>query len=123
MDKKVQAALIAGGVLAISMASNAYAAPCGGDVAATGTPQTCDVSSGDANGYVSEAFKLNISANVALKYDGSPTVVAVTSANTKGMHTFGGSSQGGAVAACEPTSVGNPVPGTPNLTLGCPPAP
>ncbi|WP_432723349.1 hypothetical protein R0381_001152 [Jeongeupia wiesaeckerbachi] len=118
MDNKVKAALLAGGVVAISMTSSVFAAATA--VTSAATAQTVSVASSAAGGYVAEAFKLNVSANVAMSYDGDTTAVGVKSGNSKGMHTFGGSSNGGAVKACESTSIANPAASlTATITAGC----
>lgn len=110
--KKAAEVVVMGSMLAVSFAANA------GTVAAATKAQTHAVAVGT---YVLEAFTLNISANVGMQYlDTDPQAVAVTTANVKGMHTFGGTSNGGSVRQCESTSVAAPLPGTPSLTTGCP---
>lgn len=110
--KKAAEIVVMGSMLAVSMAATA------GGVTATTKAQTAVVNTGT---YVLESFTLNVSANVGMNWDDTdPQAVAVTSANTKGMHTFGGTSNGGSVKQCESTSVTSPTPGTPDLTKGCP---
>jgi len=108
MDKmKAAEVVVLGGVLAVSLLAplNANA-----DVLSSApSAQTQSISASAANGYVVTGFNLNMSSNVSLGFDGNTTQVAVKTANVKGMHTFGGSSQGGSVAACETASVSTPT--------------
>ncbi|PHV10380.1 hypothetical protein [Chitinimonas sp. BJB300] len=121
MDARNKTELVVmGGMLALSLAAPfAHAGSvtsCSGDVKA----QQADIQSSAAGGYVLEAFKLNCSANVVLAYDGDATAVGVKSASKKGMHTFGGSSNGGSVKQCEPTSVNTAnITLTASITTGC----
>jgi len=102
--KKGTELVVMGGVLALSLAAPFAEA---GTAASTGvaTASTATVTTGAAGSYVLEGFNLNISANVALSYDGNTTAVGVKSGSLKGMHTFGGSSNGGSVKQCECASV------------------
>jgi len=119
MDKmKAAEVVVLGGVLAVTLMAplNANATL----VSSTPSAQTQSISASAANGYVVTGFNLNMSANVSLGYDGNTTQVAVQTANAKGMHTFGGSSQGGSVAACQTASVSTPVATSPSPTgTGC----
>ncbi|MFC4160922.1 hypothetical protein [Chitinimonas lacunae] len=119
MDMKKTAELVMmGGMLVISMA-NANAAAT--TITASTKAQTADVATSAAGGYVLEAFKLNLSANVALSYDGDTTAVGVKTGSAKGMHTFGGSSNGGSVKQCEAASIASPNSSTTNVSIsaGC----
>jgi hypothetical protein len=115
--KKTTEVVVMGSMLALTMAAplNAYAATA---IAPALKATTAAIPTGS---YVLEAFTLNISANVGMQYDAeNPTMVAVTTANQKGMHTFGGTSNGGSVKQCEATSVATPTAPLPNISLGCP---
>jgi len=114
--KKATEVVVMGSMLALTVAAplNVQA----GTISAQNKAQTAAISTGV---YVLEPFTLNISANVAMQYeDTDPKVVAVTTANQKGMHTFGGTSNGGSIKQCEASSVAAPVPPKPDLTKGCP---
>jgi len=119
MDLKKTTEVVAiGSVLAVTLLTQAHAA--GTSIAATATAQPQAIAAGAANSYVVTAFTLNISANTSLAYDGNTTQVAINTANSKGMHTFGGSSQGGSVSACQTTSVQTPAANASlSLTNGC----
>jgi hypothetical protein len=111
--KKTAEVLVLGSMLAVSVSANAQLVP------AQTKAQVSDVL---LSSYVLETFKLNISANVAVQYDDTTaTAVAITSASTKGMHSFGATSNGGSVRQCESTSLAAPTPGLPDLVNGCPP--
>jgi len=117
--KKTTEVIAVGSVLAISVLAavdaNATLA-----VTSASTAQTVAVTAGAAGSYVVTAFNLNVSANTSVGFNGNPTQVAVQSANVKGMHHFGGSSQGGSVSACETTSVATPTASDPTATgTGC----
>lgn len=115
VNKKV---IVAGGVFAITLAAPMMA-EAATDIASAATAQTVSVAASAAGGYVVEAFNLNLSAHTSLSYDGNATAVGVKSANSKGMHTFGGSSAGGSVKACETTSVTTPSATGATITAGC----
>ncbi|MGQ5524753.1 hypothetical protein ACUHMQ_16035 [Chitinimonas sp. PSY-7] len=114
--KKTTEVVVMGSMLALTLAAplNAHAAET--KIAATTKAKTETVGTGT---YVLEPFTLNISANVAMSYDSDATRVAVTTANEKGMHTFGGTSNGGSVRQCESSSLSAPKPSTPKLDTGC----
>lgn len=118
MDIKKTAELVMiGGMLVISTANTAAQAA---SISPSASATVRDVTSGEAGGYVLEAFKLNLSANVSLAYDGNATAVAVKSASQKGMHTFGGTSNGGSVKQCEATSLASPTASlSVDLSDGC----
>ena len=82
-------------------------------IAATETPAAATVvggASGGLGGFTVSDFVFQQSRNVAVYADGNATAVAVSTASTKGRQTFGGSSNGGSVAACQSTSVASPAP-------------
>ena len=116
VNKKV---IVAGGVFAITLAAPMMAEAAATDIASAATAQTQAVASGAAGGYVVEDFNLNLSAHTSLSYDGNATAVGVKAANSKGMHTFGGSSAGGAVKACETSSLTAPTATGATITAGC----
>jgi hypothetical protein len=108
-----------GSMLVVTLAApmSAYAAATSID--ATAVPSATTFTGGDTgtlNGFNDSTFTFTQSANVALNVDGDTSTVGVSSASTKGMHTFGGNSMGGSVKACETTSVSGPTPKTVSLT-------
>lgn len=119
--KKTAHIVLTSGVLAVGLTTALQANAAGTSITSKASAQTVDVASGAAGGYVVEAFKLNISAHTALTYDGNTTAVGVKTGNSKGMHTFGGSSNGGAVKACQKESIADPAAslGDPTITAGC----
>jgi len=72
--------------------------------------------------YVKENFAFNISAGVQMNKVESASAIGVNTAHKDGLHTYGGSSEGGAVKKCGTkrddftTAL---VPGTPTPTNGC----
>lgn len=116
VNKKV---IVAGGVFAVTLMAPMMAEAAA--VPSSASSQTISIASGAAGGYVVESFSLNVSAHTALDYIGGPTVVGVKAGNSKGMHTFGGSSAGGAVKACETSSVTDPAAslGAAGTATGC----
>ena len=94
-SKKIVDVLILGGCLIASQAAFATAACTNG----TATAVT-------AGTFVVQGFPVKCSANVDVDYlDSSPTAAGVKGMSRKGMHNFGGDVTGGAVKACETTSV------------------
>ena len=112
MEKKqIAQALMVGGVLVLSMAQQAAFAAAA-DACTNGAPSTV---AGATDKFVQQGFMPKCSANVTVSAnDVSTTLFTVKSMSTKGMHSFGGSSEGGAVAACENSSIAYaaPVAGT-----------
>lgn len=95
--------LVVGGVLAVGML-NAYAAT-------TGTACTEGVASsiaGAAGSFVKDTFTPKCSGGVSLGYNDSATSMGVKSGSSKGMHTFGGGTEGGGVTQCESSSIASP---------------
>lgn len=111
--------VVAAGVLAINLMAPMEAQASATAITSAASAQTVAVASGAAGGYVVSGFNLNISAHTSLAYDGDTTAVGVKAANSKGMHTFGGSSNGGSVKACESSSVATPSVSTATITAGC----
>lgn len=113
-SKKIVEALMLGGVLVVSMASQtASASPiCNNGTAGTIT----------AGSFIQSVFPVKCSSNVTVDYVDSSAVLAVTKGmSAKGMHSFGGSTEGGAVKACETTSItfATPTAGTTTGSNGC----
>lgn len=114
--KKITEVVIVSGVIAVAM-SNANAAAI--SYSAGASSQQLPVTSG-TNNYVLEAFKINLSANVAMQWYADVNTAAINTASTRGMHTFGSSTAGVAPRACESSSVSSPTPPAPtNVSLGC----
>lgn len=87
-------------------AAAAAAAAAGADALVGGTAFTGVFVPTDGN-YVSDGFNLTVSDSVGLGYVESATAIGVEAAHPKGttdddgaVQTYGGSSNGGAVAAC-----------------------
>lgn len=105
-----------GGVLVVSMANqtaNATAA------CTDGVANTAGVTAGS---FIKQAFNVKCSASVDVDYvDASDTLAVVKGMSRKGMHSFGGSTDGGAVKACETTSItySAPTAGTTAGSNGC----
>ncbi|QDQ26273.1 hypothetical protein FNU76_07810 [Chitinimonas arctica] len=120
--KKSTELVVVGGMLALSLISS-YADAAAVVISDSPTSQTATVATASAGGYVLEEFRLNLSANVKLAYDGDGQAVAVKTGNKKGMHTFGGSSNGGSVKQCEATSLASSAvlsgAATVNVSAGC----
>lgn len=114
--KKITEVVIVSGVLAVAM-SNAYAAS---SISALSSSQQVAVTSGEGGGFVLEAFKINLSANVAMQWASDINTAAINTASTRGMHTFGSSTAGVAPRACESSSVSGPTPPAPtSVSTGC----
>ena len=113
-SKRIVEALMLGGVLVVSMANqtaNATAA-CSDGTASQIT----------AGSFVKQAFNVKCSASVDVDYvDSSGTLAVVKGMSRKGMHSFGGSTDGGSVKVCETTSVSYTAPtaGTTAGSNGC----
>lgn len=105
MDKKqIGQVVVLGSALVLNLAATNYA------VAATACSDAVGSSIvSSATGFVKQDFLAKCSKNVNVVYAESNTDFAVKSGSIKGMHTFGGSTIGGAVGACEQTSVSNPA--------------
>lgn len=97
--------IVMGGVIALGFAGNAMGAAACSGTAGNGTSVT-----GVSTSFIRDGFTPKCSANVTVSYTQSDTAVAVKGGSSKGMHTFGGTSEGGGVKQCETTSV--TAPGT-----------
>ena len=116
MDKKqIGQVVVLGSALVLNLAATNYAMAAAQTACIDAAGSTI---ASNASSFVKNDFVAKCSKNVTVYYDQNATDFAVKSASVKGMHTFGGSTQGGAVAACEGTSVSNPVSslGNPNLS-------
>lgn len=105
---------VMGGVLAMGVASNAHAvvacSVAGGAQSVTGNPTS----------FIRDGFTPRCSANVVVNFEQDANRVDVRGASAKGMHTFGGSSEGGGVVQCESPSVSAPdTSATPTLGAPC----
>ena len=113
-SKKVIEALMLGGVLVVSMANQTASAT---NICNNGTAGTITTGS-----FIQSVFPVKCSANVQVDYVDSTAVLAVTKGmSVKGMHSFGGSTEGGSVKACETASIAytSPVAGTTAGSNGC----
>ena len=117
MEKKqIAHALMVGGVLVVSMAAQqpAFAA-----VTVACNQGTAAEVAGATTNFVVQAFTPKCSANVDVSFnDISTTKATVKSMSSKGMHNFGGSSDGGSIKACETQSVAYAQP-TAGASDGC----
>lgn len=91
--------------------------------AATGTGCNAGNASqitGAATNFVKDNFTPKCSVGVTVVYNDLGAAFTVKAANTSGMHTFGGTSDGGAVIQCESSSVASPTSGlSAGSTNGC----
>ena len=105
--------LVVGGVLAVGML-NAYAAS--STACTTGTPTSI---AGNAGSFVKDTFTPKCSGGVSLGYNDSATSMGVKAGSAKGMHTFGGGTEGGGVTQCESSSIANPHSSVTAQANGC----
>lgn len=116
MDKKqIGHVVVLGSALVLNIAASNYAMAAATNACTDGSGVTIASS---ASNFVKTDFVTKCSRNTTVVYDMNATDFAVKSASVKGMHTFGGSTMGGTVAACENTSVASPAGnlGNPNLS-------
>ena len=105
-SKKIVEALMLGGVLVVSMASQTANATL---VCTDGVANTAGVTAG--SNFVKQTFFVKCSANVDVDVvDSTPTLAVVKGMSRKGMHSFGGSTDGGSVKVCETTSISYAAP-------------
>lgn len=102
MDKSTKI-VVMGGVLAIGLLSQAQAA---GNACSSGTGVAI---AGNSASFIKDSFTPKCSTGVEASFAQSTTAVSVRSGSSKGMHTFGGTSDGGGVAQCESSSVSAPA--------------
>lgn len=109
--------LAVGGVLAMAFAGGSQAAgtqACGG-VAGNGTPVV-----GATANFIKDGFTPKCSANVTVNFLDSASSVGVKGGSAKGMHSFGGSSEGGGILQCESSSIATPNASAASVTAtGC----
>ncbi len=106
--------LVVGGVLAVGML-NAYAVT-------TGAGCTAGVGisiAGNSTSFVKDTFTPKCSGGVSLGYHDSGTAMGVKAGSSKGMHTFGGGTDGGGVTQCESSSISHPESSTSANAAGC----
>jgi hypothetical protein len=112
--KKIVDALILGGVLVVSLGSQAAFAI---NICNDGVAGTITVGS-----FIQTVFPVKCSANVQVDYADISALRATTKGmSKKGMHSFGGSTEGGAIKACETASISytSPIAGTTLGANGC----
>jgi hypothetical protein len=113
--KKAAEIVIIGGVLVLAANNVAHASPI---PASTTGSQNVAVAT---DTFVTQAFTIGVSNYVALTYIDNTTQANLTSASTRGEHTFGGNTNGISPTQCEAASQATPVPSTPAATStnGC----
>jgi len=104
--------LVMGGVLALG-AANANAAATA--ACALGVPATV---AGNPTSFIRDGFTPRCSANVTVYFDQNASRVDVHGGSAKGMHTFGGTSEGGGVVQCETSSMATPATSAQTVTVG-----
>ena len=103
-NKKVLEAVIAGGVLVVSLNVNAAAV----NACATGTATTLT-----SGGYLSVSIVPKCSANVTVSANDQTSSFSTKGGSVKGKTHFGGSSEGGSVSVCSTfTTWSAPTAGT-----------
>lgn len=102
MNKQSKIVVI-GGVIAMGVASNAFAVVACSGTAGNGTSVT-----GATTNFIRDGFTPKCSANVTVNFVQGADRVDVRGGSSKGMHTFGGSSEGGGIVQCESSSVATP---------------
>lgn len=115
--KKIEVVL-AGMALAVTLG-----APAVSYGAAACTTGTATAVTGNPGSFVKDTFTPKCSTAVTVNYTQDSAAISARSGTAGGMHTFGGSSEGGGVIQCESSSVANPHtvatdPAT--STRGCP---
>lgn len=104
--------IVMGGVIALGLSGNAMGAVGCNGTAGNGTSVT-----GNPTSFIRDGFTPKCSANVTVNYDQNALMVAVRGGSSKGMHTFGGTSEGGGIVQCETTSLATPA-STATVTVG-----
>ena len=101
MDKSTKI-VVMGGVVAIGLISSQA------NAATACTTGTASSIVGAAGSFIKDTFtpKCSVGVTVSFLQDGS--AIAVKSGSSKGMHTFGGSSEGGGVRQCQSSSIATP---------------
>lgn len=109
--------LVMGGILAMGAASSVHAVTACAGVAGNGTAVVGDVAK-----FIKDGFVPKCSANVTVEFSDTVSMVAVRGGSLKGMHTFGGTSEGGGILQCESSSISlpNEAAGTVDDDNGCP---
>lgn len=112
MSKHTTKMVVLGGLLVASMHSHgANGCTAGLGIAVPGSDAT----------FVKDTFTPKCSKAVYLDYVDSATSIGVMAASQKGMHTFGGFSDGGGIFQCESSSVATPEASVGSVTAnGCP---
>ena len=94
--------VVMGGVVAIGLISSQANA----EVACTTGTATSIV--GAAGSFIKDTFTPKCSTGVTVSFLQNGNAIAVKSGSSKGMHTFGGSSEGGGVTQCQSSSIATP---------------
>lgn len=97
---KTKQKLILGCALTVTLVAPLAASAAAVAIAASDTPTAATVASGDLGGFVTSQFFFTPSRSVAVKADGTATMVAVQAGTNRGSRRFGGSSNGGSVKEC-----------------------
>lgn len=111
--KKQSKFLVLGGIVALGFSANAQAVVACAGVAGSGTAVPASTTN-----FVRDAFTPKCSANVAVNYAQDTSLIAVRGGSSKGMHTFGGTSEGGGILQCESTSAATPSATSATVTAG-----
>ena len=102
MDKSTKI-VVMGGVLAIGLVTSQAQAATG---CTTGTASSV---TGNSASFIKDTFTPKCSTGVTVTFTQSGSAISVKSGSTKGMHTFGGTSEGGGVSQCESSSLAAPA--------------
>lgn len=105
--------LVVGGVLAVGTL-NAYAASVVTCANAAGTSIV-----GNSSSFIKDTFTPKCSGGVSVAFIDNASSLGVKAGSSKGMHTFGGSTEGGGITQCESSSVASPTTGLTAMNLGC----
>lgn len=117
--KNLSKVIMLGGAV-VSMMSAAPVFAAGSCDATAGLTTSTTLAPGAENGLVESPLTMYCSNNVYLGWAGNSTgtEVAVRAGSKKGMHTFGVSSRGGSVRACETASLTAPHTTAATVTAG-----
>lgn len=112
MKQSTTKIIVLGGMLAAS--AQAYSAAATGCTTGTGLAIT-----GSSTTFVKDSFTPKCSNGVSLGYYDQNTVMSVKAGSSKGMHTFGGNTDGGGIFQCESTSIPGVTAAPTAMLKGC----
>lgn len=118
--KNLSKVIMLGGAVVSMMSAAPVFADGNCDAATGGITTSTTLAAGAENGLVESPLTMYCSNNVYLGWaaNATGTEVAVRAGSKKGMHTFGVSSRGGSVRACETTSLTAPHTTARTVTAG-----